>query len=130
MTNNQDGVSDFETTGQIIYSETPPDDTIIKYWQLRSIGENLVPPTKRVTRNVLTLYERTRIKCERTEQLRNGATPKIDPKKHKVLNDNRYCQNIAEIEINEKKLPIKIRRYLHNGKYEEWRLDELAQLKY
>ena len=89
-----------------------------------------MPPTERVTRNVLTIYERTRIKCERTEQLRNGAKPKIDPKEHKVLNNNKYCQNIAEIEIREKMLPIKIRRYLHNGKYEECRLDELAQLTY
>lgn len=128
--NNTTDDNEFENSAMIINSQSPPNDSIIKYWQLKNIKANLIPPKSRITRNVLSLYERTRILSERTEQLRHGAQPKIDPKKHNVINNNSYYESIAEIELKKKLIPVKIRRYLHNNKYEEWSLDELAQLSY
>lgn len=75
----------------------------------------------RITRNILTKYEKTVVIGARAALLAQGAQimqnvdvdGEIEPAK------------IAEFELRAKALPIKIRRYLPNGTYEDWDIKEL-----
>jgi DNA-directed RNA polymerase I, II, and III subunit RPABC2 len=74
---------------------------------------------QRISSNRLTKYEMVRILGERTKQLTMGAKPLI--KNAETLNYER----IAEEELKLNMIPFKIKRYLPNGTYEIWTLDEL-----
>lgn len=75
----------------------------------------------RITRNIMTKYEKTAVIGARATLLAQGAqiTPGVD------IKGETDPTIIAELEMNAKVLPIKIRRYLPNGKYEDWDLREL-----
>ena len=68
----------------------------------------------------LTKYEKARIIGARAEQLDRGAIPmiKIDPE---IING---CV-IAEMELEQKKIPFILARPLPNGKIEYWKLEDL-----
>lgn len=120
--------SDFNQSA-IIFSEKQYDPSMVKDFGLKDEEALRVPVDKRTTRNVMTKYEKTRILCERAEQLRHGAPPKIEitEKLQKRLPRNNFAyEDIAREELNEKKIPIIVRRYLPNGRFEEWHLNELA----
>jgi len=78
-----------------------------------------VTPDKRITKPILTKFERVRILGERARQLSLGAKPmingvsKMDPK------------DIARMELNLKVMPIIIDRLLPNGQRERWKVNEL-----
>jgi len=78
-------------------------------------------PTKNVTRNVLSRYEKTKIIGLRLEQLARGATPYIDPSLNKVSS----IRDIVMLELEKRKLPFMLARTLPNGIKEYWRLDDL-----
>ena len=68
---------------------------------------------------VLSKYEKTKILSKRCEQLESGCTPLIkDYSKY----DNIY--DIALEELNEKKIPFILKRFI-NGKYEYWKLEDM-----
>jgi len=74
---------------------------------------------KNKTNNVLSKYEKTKILAKRCEQLESGCLPLIkDYEKY----DNIY--DIALEELNEKKIPFILKRFI-NGKYEYWKLEDL-----
>jgi len=89
------------------------DDDII------SESSDVIPSDQRRTKPILFKYEYVRILGDRTEQLTRGAKPMIknseglDPK------------TIAEEEIKQNVIPLKIRRPLPNGKKEIWFVREL-----
>ena len=78
----------------------------------------LVNPEERITRNLLTRYEMTRVLGERTKQLIMGAKPLIKN------NSGLSYKDIALEELKLNMIPYKIRRPINN-KYEIWDLKEL-----
>ena len=68
----------------------------------------------------ITKYEKARIVGARAEQLDRGAIPmvKVDPE---VING----RIIAEMELQQKKIPFILARPLPNGKVEYWRIEDL-----
>lgn len=75
-------------------------------------------PVKRTTK-YLTKYERARILGTRALQISHNAPILVN------LSDEIDPLQIAERELHEKKIPMIIRRYLPDGTYEDWRMDEL-----
>ena len=76
-------------------------------------------PSKNITRNVLTKFEKTKIIGIRLEQLARGALPTIDTS---------HMNNIRDIcmkELEERKIPFVIMRSLPNGKKEFWRISDM-----
>lgn len=75
---------------------------------------------ERITTKFLTKYERARILGARALQISKNAPVlvEVDPGVWDPL-------KIAERELIERKIPFKIRRYLPNGSYEDWKIDEL-----
>ena len=69
---------------------------------------------------VLTKYEKTRILGIRLKQLNNGATPYI-----KIEEDILDNFLVANLELEQKKIPFIIERPLPNNTSEFWRLEDL-----
>ena len=71
------------------------------------------------TSKTLSNYEKTKILSKRCEQLESGCQPLIkDYEKY----DNIY--DIALDELNKKKIPFIVKRFINN-KYEYWKLEDL-----
>lgn len=84
-------------------------DTIMQY-----------DPSKNITRNVLTRYEKTKIIGLRMEQLARGA--------HCYLEKPTLSMTLREIamkELEQNKLPFMVVRILPNGEKEYWRLKDM-----
>jgi len=78
-----------------------------------------VEPTKRITKNFMTIYERVRILGERAKQLSLGAKPLIKGA------ENMDPKVVAKMELEKKIIPLIIIRPLPNGQKEKWRVSEL-----
>ncbi|KAL3317872.1 DNA-directed RNA polymerases I, II, and III subunit RPABC2 [Cichlidogyrus casuarinus] len=78
-----------------------------------------VEKSKRITTPYLTKYERARVLGARALQLSMSAPVMVE------LDGERDPLKIAEKELRSGKIPIIIRRYLPDGSYEDWNLDEL-----
>ncbi|VDM16272.1 unnamed protein product [Hydatigera taeniaeformis] len=74
---------------------------------------------KRITTPYLTKYERARVLGARALQLSMSAPVMVE------LSGERDPLKIAEKELRANKIPIVIRRYLPDGSFEDWNLDEL-----
>ena len=74
---------------------------------------------KKTTYPYMNKYERTRTIGARATQIANGAPIMVD---RGNLTDPVL---IAEKELKERKIPIKIRRTLPDGSFEDWSVDEL-----
>ena len=68
----------------------------------------------------LTKYEKTRILGQRTKQIECGATPFV-----KVPEGIIDAHIIAELELQQKRIPVIIRRPLPGGASEYWNLKDL-----
>lgn len=87
----------------------------------------------RITSPYLTKYEKARIIGTRALQISLNAplTIPIDTQNeniHKTEYDNYVCNDplvIAEKELYNKSIPFILRRYLPDGSYEDWKMDEL-----
>ena len=73
----------------------------------------------------LTKYERARVLGQRAKQIEYGATPFV-----KVGENVIEPHIIAELELEQKKIPFIIRRPLPNGSFEYWNLKDLEILIY
>ena len=74
---------------------------------------------KNITNIYLNKYEITKILSKRSEQLESGCIPLItDYEKYNNVYD------IAMEELNQKKIPFIIKRFINN-KYEYWKLEDL-----
>jgi len=71
----------------------------------------------------LTIYERTKIIGLRATQIANGATPYIPVPSH-VSN----VEEIATMELDQRRLPFIVKRPMPDGSYEYWRLGDLMIL--
>jgi DNA-directed RNA polymerase I, II, and III subunit RPABC2 len=88
---------------------------------MSKIAEN-----QRVTEPILSKYERARVIGTRALQISGGAPPLIKvPKKNPPFTPI----EIAEMELNVGKIPLIIRRHLPNKNYEDWKVNELQDIK-
>lgn len=84
-------------------------------------GDNQEPQqnAKRITTQYLTKYERARVLGTRALQIAMGAPVMVG------LDGETDPLEIAKKELTARKIPIKIRRYLPDGSFEVWGVDEL-----
>lgn len=75
--------------------------------------------TQRMTTRYLTKYERARVLGTRALQLSLNAPPMVE------LEGETDPLVIAGKELRERKIPLIIRRFLPDGSFEDWALDEL-----
>lgn len=68
--------------------------------------EIITPKDKRITSEIMTLFEYTRVISERAKQIENGSMIFVD------IEGETSLVKISEKEIREKKSPIKIIRYI------------------
>ena len=78
-----------------------------------------VSPAQRVTTRFMTKYERARVLGTRALQISMNA-PVMVP-----LEGETDPLDIALKELRARKIPFTIRRYLPDGSYEDWSIDEL-----
>ncbi|KAH7723814.1 DNA-directed RNA polymerases IIIand III polypeptide [Aphelenchoides avenae] len=82
-------------------------------------GTAVTASTERVTTPFMTKYERARILGTRALQIAMGAPVMVE------LEGETDPLEIARKELKEHKIPIIIRRYLPDGSFEDWGVDEL-----
>ena len=78
------------------------------------------PNKERITSSFMTKYEKARVLGTRALQISKNAPLMIQP----AGESDPY--KLAERELNERKIPFIIRRYLPDGTYEDWKLSELT----
>jgi DNA-directed RNA polymerase subunit K/omega len=107
---NKDDGDDGEVIGEIedIFDDDHKNTSMI-----------YVPNNMRITKPIMTKYERVRILGDRTRQLLGGAKPMIKG----VM--NMPAKDIAALELKYNLIPLKIERPLPNGKMEIWKISEL-----
>ena len=81
-----------------------------------------VEKSQRISPPFLTKYEKARIIGTRAVQISKNSPIYVDAK-----NINNPIE-IALLELNENKIPFIIRRYLPNGDFEDWEVQELERL--
>lgn len=81
-------------------------------------SKKAVDKSKRITTRFLTKYERARVLGTRALQISMNAPVMVD------IGGETDPLQIARKELLEKKIPMIIRRYLPDGSYEDWNLDE------
>ncbi|KAL6248922.1 subunit common to RNA polymerases I, II, and III [Rhinocladiella similis] len=84
-----------------------------------SDADKKIPPEKRSTTRYMTKYERARVLGTRALQISNNAPVLVD------LEGETDPLQIAIKELNQKKIPLVVRRYLPDGWYEDWTCEEL-----
>eukprot|EP00357_Protocruzia_adherens_P035127 CAMPEP_0114997902 /NCGR_PEP_ID=MMETSP0216-20121206/15175_1 /TAXON_ID=223996 /ORGANISM="Protocruzia adherens, Strain Boccale" /LENGTH=130 /DNA_ID=CAMNT_0002362371 /DNA_START=36 /DNA_END=428 /DNA_ORIENTATION=- len=75
---------------------------------------------ERTTCRYLTKYERARVLGTRALQISRNAPVMVDLEPGEI-----DPLEIAEKELLERKIPFIIRRYLPDGTFEDWKIDEL-----
>ena len=110
---------DTESVQSIPTSDDYNIENDIKY-ELLSINEVYTKyyKTVKITKPLLSKYEKAKLLSVRAQQLSEGATAMVIPKYDNVI-------DIAKQELKERKIPFLIRRYLPDMSYEDWRLEEL-----
>jgi len=78
-----------------------------------------IPKDKRTTTPYLTKYERARLLGTRALQISMNAPVMVD------LQGESDPLEIALKELREKKIPLMVRRYLPDGSWEDWSVEEL-----
>lgn len=89
----------------------------------KEMKENLIVPNeKRISRNILTKYEKVRLLGTRAKQISDGS--KVFVK----YDGAKSAMELAELELKHKVIPLKIKRPLPNGLFEIWSINELEIL--
>lgn len=76
-------------------------------------------PSKRITTPYMTKYERARVLGTRALQIAMCAPLMVEP------DGETDPLQIAMRELKEKKIPMIVRRYLPDGSFEDWSIEEL-----
>ena len=82
-------------------------------------GLRKVPDAERITSRFMTKYERARILGSRALQISKNAPLMVDP------GEESDPYKLAEMELDRRKVPFIVRRYLPDGSYEDWKVSEL-----
>ena len=115
-----------EETRQTFLEDNHPEAKIHNYEEIILLSkvernkDGIVIDDNHRTLPFLTKFERTRILGQRAKQLDDGANSFISVPQNII---DGY--QIAELELEEKKIPFIIRRPLPNGKSEYWKIEDL-----
>ena len=82
-------------------------------------GQRKGPDAERITSRFMTKYERARILGSRALQISKNAPLMVDP------GEESDPYKLAEMELDRKRVPFIVRRYLPDGSYEDWKVSEL-----
>ncbi|XP_046551305.1 DNA-directed RNA polymerases I, II, and III subunit RPABC2-like [Haliotis rubra] len=99
-----------------------PENTEVGQEQIEVLPNDAprqVEPMKRITSRYMTKYERARILGTRALQIAMCAPVMVE------LEGETDPLMIAMKELKARKIPFIIRRYLPDGSFEDWALDEL-----
>lgn len=115
---------DFDDIDDDIQDEAEPVEDVRDHVDILENGRKdekslKVDPEKRMTTPYMTKYERARVLGTRALQIAMGAPVMVE------LEGEIDPLAIATKELKAKKVPMIIRRYLPDGSYEEWSVDEL-----
>jgi DNA-directed RNA polymerase subunit K/omega len=100
-------------------------DEVTKMMQIhRDNNGNIIDPCHK-TLPIMTKFEKTRIIGQRAKQIETGSVPFI-----KVPDNIIDSYLIAELELQQRKLPFIIRRPLPNGTCEYWDANDLEMIHY
>jgi len=115
-----------EETRQTFLEDNHPESKIHNYEEITLLSkvernkDGIVIDDNHRTLPFLTKFERTRILGQRAKQLDDGANSFVSVPQNII---DGY--QIAELELEEKKIPFIIRRPLPNGKSEYWKIEDL-----
>ena len=117
------GAESLDVTGDYMNQDDGADPDV----EILHAGEGLTnhrfsksgAPQERITTRYLTKYERARVLGTRALQISMNAPVMVD------LDGETDPLRIAQKELRERKIPIIIRRYLPDGSWEDWGIDEL-----
>ena len=101
---------DLDIIEEEFFSDDQDDETL----------PNRVPDDERITKPIMTKYERVRLLGIRTRQLALGAKPMIKN------SESLSSKEIAELELENNIIPLIIIRPLPNGRKEYWKVSELS----
>ena len=88
---------------------------------------NSTPVDARITMPYFTKYELVNILGVRTQQLSEGARPLVSIDGLKT-SDPRFLERVAMREIEQRKLPMLVRRHMPDKSAEDWSLQELETM--
>lgn len=88
-----------------------------------SVSYHKIDTDKRDTRPYINKFEFTKLYGVRTQQILNGSPPLIH-----VPPNVTDARDIVKLEFSQKVIPIIIRRYISQSKYEDWRVSEFLNL--
>lgn len=111
---------DGEEEGERENSDQENETDIVDQEEGSRNDQKRIPDDKRITTKYLTKYERARIIGARALQISKNSP--IFVELDGTIDDPIL---IAEKELKAHKIPFIIRRYLPDGSYEEWKLNEL-----
>lgn len=115
---------DFEEVVTIDDEPEEPCDTDDPEDQNESLNEEPmgegIGSTRRITTQFMTKYERARIIGTRALQIAMGAPPLVP------LNGMQDPMEIAMVELEHKVIPITVRRWMPDGSFEDWSVNELV----
>ena len=101
-------------------TRAPDDQTrILSQVEATNTKSLAVPANERTTSAYMTKYERARVLGTRALQISLGAPCLVE------LSGESDPLDIAMKELKQKKVPIIIRRFMPDGSYEDWSVDEL-----
>lgn len=122
-------MSDVEENGEEVKTDVAEDGRQIvngegvenfeKAVRRKTVRELAIPREERTTTPYMTKYERARVLGTRALQISMNAPILVD-----IENATDPLQ-IAMKELQQKKIPLVIRRYLPDGSFEDWGCDEL-----
>ncbi|KAG5363500.1 DNA-directed RNA polymerases I, II, and III subunit RPABC2 [Yarrowia sp. B02] len=125
----EEHVSDVEENGEDVKTDVAEDGRQIvngegvenfeKAVRRKTVRELAIPREERTTTPYMTKYERARVLGTRALQISMNAPILVD-----IENATDPLQ-IAMKELQQKKIPLVIRRYLPDGSFEDWGCDEL-----
>ena len=125
FTNDNDFSQDEEDITELADDEeeekTEAEKNAFKLLTFKNVLENIDKKPKK-TIPIMTKFEKARVKGVRLQQLAYGAKPRVNTENLKNINE------IVEKELTERKLPFIIRRSLHNGYFEDWRMEEFETI--
>ncbi|KAE8396696.1 RNA polymerase, subunit omega/K/RPB6 [Aspergillus alliaceus] len=123
-----EAVEGAETYGEDTYTPAVNGDRIVVSGDpsagysgkvMEQVRERKVPNDQRTTTPYMTKYERARVLGTRALQISMNAPVLVD------LEGETDPLQIAMKELNQKKIPLIVRRYLPDGWYEDWTCEEL-----
>lgn len=113
---NEANGAQVDENGKIIVT-SGLDDGILQVG--RRSKPRAIPKDQRITTPFMTKYERARILGTRALQISMNAPVLVD------IEGETDPLQIAMKELSAKKIPLVVRRYLPDGSYEDWSVDEL-----